>query len=118
MSAILSKGHKRLGSGVALVGVFLVILTGCGGQTFPVDAASVGTPASTPELAQAAASSQPTSAPYLAGSAASASAPNFVIRQQPGSVEVREGEVAQFQLAAEGGRSVTYQWLLDGEPTS
>jgi len=116
MSAVLSRGHKRLGSGAALVGVMLVILTGCGGQPIPVDAASVETSVSTPEPAQAVMASQPASAPYPAGLAASGSAPLFVIRQQPRSVEVREGEVAQFQVAAEGVRSVTYQWLLDGEP--
>jgi len=116
VSAVLPIGCKHLGCGAALVGVILVMLIGCGGQTLPVDVTSVDAAASTPEPARPAASSQPASAPPHAGSAVSASAPHFVIRQQPRSVEVREGEVAQFQVEAEGLRSITYQWLHDGEP--
>ena len=116
MSAVLSIGHKRLGNGAALVAVILMILTGCGGQAFSVDVASVEAAASTPEPAQAAVSLRPASAPHPVGLAASGSAPHFVIRQQPRSVEVHEGEVAQFQVEAEGLRSITYQWQLDGEP--
>lgn len=56
-----------------------------------------------------------TSAPP--GQAASGSSPIFVIRRQPHSVEVRDGEVALFTVAAEGFRAaVSYQWLRDGEP--
>lgn len=117
MSDALSIGRMRLGKGSALVATLLAVLTGCGGQTFAVDASPVEASASAALPDQAAVGAGPASTPTPAGPAASGPSPQFVIRLQPHSVEVREGEVAQFSVAAEGRRStVTYQWLRDGEP--
>ena len=97
IGAAVSSSHKCRGMQGALGWLIVLGLTGCGGGDFPDGFRTTATSAD-------------------ASAPASRTESFVVIRRQPLGVEVREGSVAQFGVDADGPRSITYQWLRDGEP--
>ena len=118
MSIALPSSRRFPRMRVMVLPVILLVLAGCGGGDFPVDAPATEAPAvSGASVTQATALDGAATTATLAAASASASSaePSVVIRRQPLGVEVREGSIAQFSVDAEGSRSVTYQWLRDDE---
>jgi len=110
ITKVLHPAHRMLAA-------FLVAaVAGCGGGDFPVEASGTEAPVAAPgTTALAAAAPAAPSATAASGSAPSAEV-SLVIRRQPAALEVREGDAALFSIAAEGPRTITYQWLRDDEP--
>lgn len=99
--------------------VMLLVLAGCGGGDYPSDAstavvASVNGTAATQVVAfDGLANSAALS--VAAGASAPIAEPSVVIRRQPLGVTVRQGEMAQFTVQADGPHSIAYQWMRDDE---